>query len=84
MISIELSKKIERNFKNIVRESYNGDVESAIISFLKLHRKYAWKEQLLEDVESIRFEVRRQGGITMQEINQTVRKYRRIVDKSNG
>jgi len=84
MISIDLSKKIEQHFRNMVRESYNDNLELAIISLLKLHQKYAWKEQLLEDVASIRSEVRSQGGITEQEINRAVRKYRMIAGKSNG
>ena len=56
MLSISLPVKIEKRLMNVVQESYNGDMQVAITFFLKLHEKYGWKEQLLEDVRAIRAE----------------------------
>jgi hypothetical protein len=42
----------------------------------KLHEKYGWKEQLLEDVKSIRAEVRRRGGIKEEIIEDAIQRYR--------
>jgi hypothetical protein len=48
MISIELSPDIEKQFSEIVRDSYGGNSQTAIVTLLKLHRKYGWKEQLTQ------------------------------------
>ncbi|MDQ1350988.1 MAG: hypothetical protein QG657_1290 [Acidobacteriota bacterium] len=63
MLSIDLPKDIEKDFVDVVQNSYSGNVKLAITSLLKLHEKYRWKDQLSEDVESIRSEIRRKGGI---------------------
>jgi len=76
MLSISLPAKIEKRFVNVVQESYNGNMQVAIAVFLKLHEKYGWKEQLLEDVMSIRAEVRRTGDIEEKIIDEAIIKYR--------
>jgi flavodoxin len=76
MISINLPTALEKHFMDVIQENYDGDLPSAIAAFLKLHEKYGWKEQLLEDVKSVRSEVRRKGGIKAETIDQTIRKYR--------
>ncbi|MCK4766286.1 MAG: hypothetical protein KAW12_29090 [Candidatus Aminicenantes bacterium] len=48
-----------------------------------MHKKYRWKEQLIEDVESIRAEVRRKGGISSKDIDQAIKKYRKNINGSN-
>jgi hypothetical protein len=53
-------------------------------AFLKLHEKYGWKEQFLEDVESIRSEMRRQGGIKEETIEDAVQRYRRNLGVSGA
>ena len=83
MLSIDLPTDIERNFKNVVQDYYNGNLQAAISSFLKLHKKYGWKEQLIEDVESIRSEVRKKGGITDKAINDAIGQYRSSIGNSN-
>ena len=47
---------------------------------LKLHDKYAWKEQLRKDVETIRTEVRQKGGINSQTIEDAVARYRKTLE----
>ena len=84
MLSIDLPSDIEKILNNVVQDSYNGNLQYAIISFLKLHEKYGWKEQLLHDVESIRSEVRRKGGIKSKEIDDAIRKYRNSIGISNA
>lgn len=84
MISLELPTEVEKQFIDVVQESYDGSVQSAITSLLKLHEKYRWKEQLSEDVESIRAEVRRKGGISSKEIEQTIKKYRKKIATSDA
>ncbi len=76
MIAIELPTTLEKHLWNVVRENYDGNLQEAIASFLKLHEKYGWKEQLLKDVQSVRAEVQRKGGVTEKEIDAAVKKYR--------
>ncbi len=83
MIAIELPEDIEKHFNDVVQNNYNGNVKTAITSLLKLHKKYRWKEQLIEDVESIRAEVRRKGGISSKNIDQAIKKYRKSINGSN-
>jgi hypothetical protein len=77
MLSIKLPTDVERHLEEVVRESYNGDLQVAITSFLRLHEKYGWKERLSQDVESIRAEVRRRGGISSRAIDEAVKRYRK-------
>jgi len=84
MLSISLPAKIEKRLINVVQESYNGDMQVAITVFLKLHEKYGWKEQLLEDVMSIRAEVRRIGDIEAKTIDEAIIKYRKSKGNSNA
>ncbi|MDZ7341981.1 MAG: hypothetical protein ONB27_11550 [candidate division KSB1 bacterium] len=79
MLSIDLPSDIEKRLKSVVQKSYRGDLPLAIVSFLKLHEKYGWKEQLLEDVSSIRKEVRKRGGIRSKEIDDAIKRYRKSI-----
>lgn len=81
MLSIDLPLDIEKHLKDVVKESYDGNLQFAIVSFLKLHEKYGWKEQLLEDVKSIRSEVHRKGGIRAKEIENAIKRYRQNLGK---
>jgi hypothetical protein len=76
MISIDLPATLEKRFWNVVRDSYDGDLQTAMQAFLKLHEKYGWKEEFLEDVESLREDMRRRGGIKEETIEDAVQKYR--------
>ena len=84
MLSIDLPTSLEKRLQEVVQDNYNGNFQVAIVTFLKLHDKYGWKEQLRKDVESIRSEVRRKGGITSQTIKQTIHKYRQPQGKSHA
>ena len=84
MLSVELPKRVEKKLWNVVQSSYQGDMKVAILAFLKLHEKYGWKEQLLEDVQSIRTEVRRKGGIKAKTIDDAIKRYRKSVGASGG
>ena len=79
MISIDLPTTLEKHFIKVVQESYDGNVQSAIEAFLKLHEKYGWKKQLFEDVKSVRSEVRRTGGIKAETIDGAIKKYRQSI-----
>lgn len=76
MLSIELPTDVEQHLKEVVQKSYHGNIQVAISSFLRLHEKYGWKEQFRKDVEAIRAEVRRQGGISSQAIDNAITRYR--------
>jgi len=84
MLSIELSKEVEQHFREVVQKSYQGNIQVAIASLLKLHEKYAGKEQLRKDVETIRTEVRKQGGINSQTIDNAITRYRKTISPSNA
>lgn len=79
MISIELSPEIEKRFTDIVHESFDGDLQKAIKSLIELHKKYGWKEQLIQDVKSVRSEVARQGGISEKTVDNSIKKYRKSI-----
>lgn len=84
MLSLELSPVLEKQFRQVIQESYQGDLQAAISAFLQLHEKYGWKEQLRQDVNAIRTEVRRTGGISEQRIDDAIRRYREQLATSNG
>lgn len=83
MLSVELPKTVEKQFWNVVQSSYQGNMKIAILAFLELHEKYGWKEQLLKDVQSIRSEACRKGGINAKTIDAAVKKYRKTMGASN-
>lgn len=76
MIALSLPNALEKHFREVVRESYADDVQVAIAAFLQLHDKYGWKEQLRHDVQAVRRDVRRRGGLKAQAIDAAIRKYR--------
>ena len=77
MLALELPKEVEQHFQEVVRTHYHGDVQEAMISLLRLYDRYGWKEQFREDVESIRAEVRRHGGVSEDAIDEAIATYRR-------
>ncbi len=79
MISIELSPNIEKQFTQVVYGNYDGDLQKTITALLKLHKKYGWKEQLLQDVKSVRDEVLRKGGIKAESVDNAIKKYRKSI-----
>ncbi len=84
MLSIELPTDVEQHLKEVVQKNYNGNIQIAITSFLRLHEKYGWKEQLLEDVEAIRSEIRHKGGISSKTIDEAITKYRKQRETSHA
>ena len=82
MISIDLPDPLEKQFLAVITDCYGGDLQQAIVALLQLQKKYGWKEQLLSDVESVREEVRRTSGITAEEIDNAVKKYRQGLGSS--
>ncbi len=83
MISIELSPDIEKQFLGLVRDSYDGNSQDAIVTLLRLHQKYGWKEQLRQNVDSVRAEVRRRGGVSSQDIDNAIKRYRKTAISSD-
>lgn len=77
MISINVSPDVEKQFAEVVRNNYDGDTQTAIVSLLKLHQKYGWKEQFRQDVDAVRDEIRRSGGIKSEQIAEAVKRYRK-------
>lgn len=84
MITLNLPTTLEKHFREVVQESYGGNLQEAITAFLKLHEKYGLKEQLLKDVNSIRSEVRQRGGIKQKTIDEAVNRYRKNLNESEG
>jgi flavodoxin len=82
MLSVKLPKTLEKQLREVVQKNYQGDLQVAIVAFLRLQKKYGWKEQFLKDIEAIRDEVRRRGGIKAKTINAAVKKYRKSIGAS--
>lgn len=76
MIALNLPNSLEKHFREVVRESYDGNLQVAIAAFLQLHDKYGWKEQLRQDMQAVRGEVRRRGGGKVKAIDTAIHKYR--------
>jgi hypothetical protein len=76
MIALNLPSSLEKHFREVVRDSYDDNLQVAIAAFLKLHDKYGWKEQLRQDVQAVRTEVRRRGRIKAKAIDAAIQKYR--------
>ena len=76
MLALELSEEVEQHFQEVVQTQYHGNVQEAVMSLLRLHDRYGWKEQFREDVEAIRTEVRQQGGVSDEVIDEAVATYR--------
>ncbi|MBM3236172.1 hypothetical protein FJZ31_07715 [Candidatus Poribacteria bacterium] len=77
MLSIDLPTELEHQLIEVIQKSYHGNIQVAIASLLHLHKKYGWKEQLLQDVETIRAEVCRTGGISSKAIDEAINRYRK-------
>jgi len=84
MVSIKLPSRVEEHLKEVIQKSYNGDLELAMTAFLRLHDKYGWKEQLRADVEAVRSEVRRRGGISSAKIDNAIQRHRLRAGRSDG
>ena len=84
MITLDLPESLEKHFWNVVQDSYHGDLQAAVTTFLKLHEKYGWKEQFAKDIQSIREEVQRKGGIKEKTIEDTIKRYRETIGKSSA
>jgi hypothetical protein len=76
MITLDLPETLEKYFWNVVRDNYNGDVQAAMSTLLNLHEKHGWKEQFVKDIQSVRAEVQRRGGIKEKTIEEGVKRYR--------
>lgn len=77
MLSVKLPKTLEKQLREVVQKIYQGDLQVAIVAFLRLQEKYGWKEQFIKDVEAIREEVRRRGGIKAKTIDEAIKRYRK-------
>lgn len=77
MLALELPQEVEQHFQEVVQTRYHGNVQEAVMSLLRLHDRYGWKEQFREDVEAIRTDVRQQGGISEKTIDEAIATYRR-------
>lgn len=77
MLALELPADLEKHFQEVVQKDYQGNVREAVTSLLKLHDKYGWKEQFREDVDALRAEVRKNGGVNQKMIGEAISKYRR-------
>lgn len=82
MISIDLPTTVEKQFLEVVQNGYKGNLQTAITALLKLYKKYGWKEQLREDINSVRDEVRRKGGIKSEVIDNAIKRYRNSIGES--
>lgn len=84
MLSVKLPKAVEKQLREVVQDSYQGDLSIAILAFLRLHEKYGWKEQLRDDVRSVRAEVRRKGGVKAKTIEAAIKRHRRNTSHSHA
>lgn len=80
MLSIDIPVTLEKQFWHVVQDSYQGDIQMAMRTLLRLHEKYGRKEQLLRDVQAVRAEVDKRGGIKQMQIDETIRKYRQRIE----
>ena len=84
MLALDLPRELEDHFREVVRDRYDGNLTAAIATFLKLHDQPGWKEQLRQDVLTVRREVQRNGSIDATVIDKTIAKYRRAINQTDG
>ena len=83
-LSIDLPADLEKHLQEIVQEDYDGDIQAAIRGLLELHDRYGWKDQLQKDVDAIRAEVRRSGGIRVEKVDQAVKRHRKKANRTHA
>lgn len=83
MITVDIQPQLEKDFKEIVQEFYNGDGSAAINEAIKIfiqrekEKNMTWHQRFARIVGKIRNQVEASGGITEEEIESAIRRVRR-------
>ena len=83
MVTVDIQPQLEKHFKEIVQEFYNGDESAAINEAIKIfiqrkkERNMTWRQRFDQVVSRIRNQVEASGGITEGEIEVAIRRVRR-------
>lgn len=78
MLTIDTKLQVEKDFKEIIAKKYNGDVTKALMSFIEHERtkELSWEEKFQLHLNRLRQTVKMMGGITDDQIETTIKKYR--------
>ena len=83
MITVDIQPQLEKDFKEIVQEFYNGDESAAINEAIKVfiqkekEKNISWQQRFDRVVNRIRNQVEVSGGIKEEEIETAIRRVRR-------
>lgn len=79
MLTIETELQVEKDFKEIVDQKFNGDTAQALISFIEYVRAkdLSWDEKFQLHVNRLRQTVKKMGGITVKQIDTAIKRYRK-------
>ena len=90
MITVDIQPQLEKDFKEIVQEFYNGDGSAAINEAIKIfiqrgkEKNMTWQQRFDQVVNRIRNQVEASGGITEEEIEAAIRRVRRRKNARHG
>jgi len=78
MLTIDTKLHVEEDFKQIIDKKYNGDATKALISFIEYERtkELNWDEKSQYHLNRLRQAVKKTGGITDDQIETAIKKYR--------
>ncbi|MGA1824385.1 MAG: hypothetical protein ACMUIP_06940 [bacterium] len=84
MLTINTKIKVEKDFKKIIQNKYNGDVTKALIGFIEYERMkdLSWKEKFQFQLNQLRQKVNSIGGIGDQQIEAAIKNYRKKIRTS--
>lgn len=78
MLTIDTKLQVEKDFKEIVDQNFNGDTTQALISFIEYMRAkdLSWEEKFQFHLNRLRQTVKKMGGITDNQIDTAIKRYR--------
>jgi hypothetical protein len=78
MLTIDTKLQVEKEFKEIVDQKFNGDSTQALISFIEYARfkDLSWEEKFQFHLNRLRQTVKKMGGITDHQIDTAIKRYR--------
>jgi hypothetical protein len=78
MLTIDTKIQVEKDFKEIVDKKYSGDATKALMSFIEHERakELSWDKKFQFHLNRLRQSVKKMGGITDDQIEAAIKKYR--------
>jgi len=78
MLTIDTKLQVEKDFKEIVDQKFNGDTTQALVSFIEYVRAkdLSWEEKFQLHLNRLRQTIKKMGGISDDQVEDAIKKYR--------